>query len=50
MIVLYNISILFAWRVTVRRERAAAAQLAREGRPTASGDDDDDDKPAKQPD
>jgi sec-independent protein translocase protein TatC len=47
MIVLYNISILFAWRVTVRRERAAAAQLARERGPAAS---DDDDKPAKPPD
>lgn len=31
MIVLYNISIIFAWRVTIRRERAAAEQLAREG-------------------
>ncbi|HEU4728767.1 MAG TPA: twin-arginine translocase subunit TatC [Kofleriaceae bacterium] len=30
MIVLYNISILFAWRVTVRRERAEAEQRARE--------------------
>jgi sec-independent protein translocase protein TatC len=26
MIVLYNISILFAWRVTIRRERKAAAE------------------------
>jgi sec-independent protein translocase protein TatC len=30
MIGLYNISILFAWRVTVKRERAAAEQRARE--------------------
>ena len=29
MIVLYNVSILFAWRVTVKRERAAAAQIGR---------------------
>jgi sec-independent protein translocase protein TatC len=29
MIVLYNISILFAWRVTIRRERKAAAEAAR---------------------
>lgn len=33
MIVLYNISILFAWRVTTRRERAAAEQRAREDAP-----------------
>jgi sec-independent protein translocase protein TatC len=29
MIILYNISILFAWRVTIRRERKAAAEAAR---------------------
>ena len=29
MIVLYNISILFAWRVTIKRERKAAAEAAR---------------------
>jgi sec-independent protein translocase protein TatC len=47
MIVLYNISILFAWRVTVRRERKAAAELAREKAvATSDDDDDDDDKPA----
>jgi sec-independent protein translocase protein TatC len=34
MIVLYNISILFAWRVTVKRERAAAAQGAGEDAPS----------------
>jgi sec-independent protein translocase protein TatC len=33
MIVLYNVSILFAWRVTVRRERAQAAQGLREDVP-----------------
>ena len=33
MIALYNISILFAWRVTVKRERAQAEQLARESAP-----------------
>lgn len=42
MIVLYNISILFAWRVTLRRERKAAAELARDTAPAASDDDDDD--------
>jgi sec-independent protein translocase protein TatC len=31
MIVLYNISILFAWRVTIKRERAAAALEAKPG-------------------
>ena len=48
MIALYNISILFAWRVTLKRERAAAEQLAREGAPVTpgrrahtSGEDDD---------
>ena len=48
MIVLYNISILLAWRVTVRRERKAAAELAREVRPAPSndGDDGDNDDPA----
>jgi sec-independent protein translocase protein TatC len=30
MIALYNISILLAWRVTTKRERAQAAQRARE--------------------
>jgi sec-independent protein translocase protein TatC len=53
MIVLYNVSILFAWRVTMKRERAAAAELARNG-PTASrtddDDDDDDDDAAAKPD
>jgi Sec-independent protein secretion pathway component TatC len=34
MIILYNISILFAWRVTVKRERAEAAQRAREDAPS----------------
>lgn len=34
MIVLYNISILFAWRVTVKRERADAEQRARESAPS----------------
>jgi sec-independent protein translocase protein TatC len=29
MILLYNISILFAWRVTIRRERKAAAEATR---------------------
>jgi len=33
MIALYNISILFAWRVTVKRERAEAAQRARDDAP-----------------
>jgi sec-independent protein translocase protein TatC len=33
MIALYNISILFAWRVTMKRERAEAALRAREGTP-----------------
>lgn len=32
MIVLYNVSILLAWRVTLRRERAEAEQLAKENR------------------
>jgi sec-independent protein translocase protein TatC len=34
MIILYNISILFAWRVTLKRERAEAAQRAREDAPS----------------
>ncbi len=38
MIVLYNISILFAWRVTVRRERAEARQRAREAAPASTDD------------
>jgi sec-independent protein translocase protein TatC len=49
MIALYNISILFAWRVTVKRERAQAEQLAREEalgtkkkRKVVVEDDDDD--------
>lgn len=50
MIALYNVSILLAWRVTRKRERAAAEQLAREGAPAASrkrdDDDRDDDSPA----
>jgi sec-independent protein translocase protein TatC len=53
MIVLYNVSILLAWRVTARRERAEAAQRAREDAPAKrksddNGDDDDsnDDEPA----
>ena len=33
MIALYNLSILLAWRVTVRRERADAEQRAREMAP-----------------
>jgi sec-independent protein translocase protein TatC len=48
MIVLYNISILFAWRVTTRRERAAAEQRSREDAPvkrkravTSSEDEDE---------
>jgi sec-independent protein translocase protein TatC len=49
MIVLYNVSILFAWRVTLKRERAAAAQLAREAAPAPSGDDDDGGSPPAQP-
>jgi sec-independent protein translocase protein TatC len=46
MIALYNISILFAWRVTRKRERAEAEQRAREDAPpprkravTSEGDD-----------
>jgi sec-independent protein translocase protein TatC len=49
MIVLYNISILFAWRVTLRRERADAEQRAREDaqvthkpKPTVESSDRDD--------
>ena len=50
MIALYNISILFAWRVTVKRERAQAEQLAREAAGTVKPkrkvivEDDDDDR------
>jgi sec-independent protein translocase protein TatC len=40
MIVLYNISILFAWRVTIKRERAAAALEAKHGGKPARSDDD----------
>lgn len=36
MIALYNISILFAWRVTLRRERREAAERAREAAPSSS--------------
>jgi len=53
MIVLYNISILFAWRVTMKRERAEAAQRAQQDAPSKKkrkvveeeddGDDDDSD-------
>jgi sec-independent protein translocase protein TatC len=39
MIALYNMSILLAWRVTARRERAEAAQRAREDAPATSDDD-----------
>lgn len=42
MIALYNVSILLAWQVTRKRERAAAELLAREGAPAAKRDDDDD--------
>ena len=44
MIVLYNISILFAWRVTIRRERKQAAEnppVARRVERAASDDDND---------
>ncbi len=41
MIVLYNISILFAWRVTIKRERAAAALEAKHGGKPPRSDDDD---------
>jgi len=44
MIVLYNVSILFAWRVTLKRERAEADQRAREAARDAN------DKPAAPPD
>jgi sec-independent protein translocase protein TatC len=47
MIALYNISILFAWRVTVKRERKNAEQRARDEASTQrkrkTDDDDDDD-------
>jgi sec-independent protein translocase protein TatC len=46
MIVLYNVSILLAWRVTLKRERADAALRAREAVPAKKSspvsDDDDD--------
>src|SRR5262249_4160459 len=42
MIVLYNISILFAWRVTVRRERAEAAARLREDAPVKRKSESDD--------
>jgi sec-independent protein translocase protein TatC len=41
MIALYNISILFAWRVTVRREREAAALGARDDAPATRKPSDD---------
>ena len=41
MIALYNISILFAWQVTRRRERAEAEQRAREDAPVRRKRDDD---------
>jgi sec-independent protein translocase protein TatC len=46
MIVLYNVSILLAWRVTIKRERADAALRAREGgsaKPRANAAKSDDD-------
>ncbi|MCX5746422.1 MAG: twin-arginine translocase subunit TatC [Proteobacteria bacterium] len=46
MIILYNLSIIFAWRVTLKRERAAAALEASGGEKRTRaerGDDDDDD-------
>ena len=43
MIALYNVSILLAWQVTRKRERAAAELLAREGAPAAKRKRDDDD-------
>lgn len=43
MIALYNVSILFAWRVTVKRERAEAAQHARDGAPAKRKNQNDDD-------
>jgi sec-independent protein translocase protein TatC len=49
MIALYNLSILLAWRVTTRRERADAEQRAREGEPAKRKPKpahDDDDPPA----
>jgi sec-independent protein translocase protein TatC len=46
MIVLYNISILFAWRVTAKRERADAELRARE----AARDKADQHKPPAEPD
>jgi sec-independent protein translocase protein TatC len=42
MIALYNVSILLAWQVTRKRERAAAEQLAREGAPAATRKRNDD--------
>jgi sec-independent protein translocase protein TatC len=48
MIVLYNISILFAWRVTRKRERAEAEQRAKENapaRPRKPASDDSSDEP-----
>ena len=39
MIVLYNVSILFAWRVTIRRERAAAELEAKYGKPARTDEE-----------
>jgi len=41
MIALYNLSIILAWRVTIRRERADAAQRASEDAPVARTTDDE---------
>jgi sec-independent protein translocase protein TatC len=41
MIILYNLSIVLAWRVTKKREAKAAAQRAAEGAPEPTDDDDD---------
>ena len=41
MIALYNLSIILAWRVTIRRERAEAAQRAREDAPVGRTTDDE---------
>ena len=43
MIFLYNVSILLAWRVTIKRERAAAALAAKEGRAVRDDAEDEDD-------
>jgi len=41
MIALYNLSIILAWRVTIRRERADAAQRASEDAPVGRTTDDE---------